>query len=92
MKDKHIALIAMLIYGPTCYFKKSQMFAIYMRDIQYCVKTKAEVNTNLKNVIFPKYFDIFDVFLTKTIILFFEIKNLIKKFSYEKRKNLIIQN
>ncbi len=66
-KDIDIAIIGADIYRGTCRLKRTQVFVISMRDIQYQAEKKAKAKTDLKSVVPQKYHDILDVFSKKDL-------------------------
>ena len=65
VKNIDIIMISVDIYYIAYYLKKAQMFIILIKNIQYQAKKKVKAETNLKNVVFQKYYNFFYVFSKK---------------------------
>ena len=66
-KDTDKAMIGANAYRAACRLKGAQVFAVFMRDIQYQAEKEARVETNLKNVVPQEYHDFLDVFSKKDL-------------------------
>lgn len=47
--------------------KRAQIFAILIKDLKFQVIKKAKLETNLKNIILKKYYNLLDVFSKKDL-------------------------
>lgn len=61
----NIAIISINTYCITNKLKKIQVFAIFIRDLEFKVAKKAKLKTYLKGVISEKYYDFLDIFKKK---------------------------
>ena len=60
-----VAIIGANAYRATYKFKRAQVFAISMRDLEYQAEIKAKPETNLRSVIPKEYHDLLDIFSKK---------------------------
>ncbi len=65
-KDIDIAMIDVDAYRTACRLKRAQVFAVFMRYIQYQAEKEARAETDLKSVVTQKYHDFLDVFSKKS--------------------------
>ena len=66
-------------YHATCKLKKTQVFAVFMKNLDYQVEKEARLETDLRSIVPEKYHDFLDLFSKKTLIYFSFIKNMIIK-------------
>lgn len=57
-------------YYVACCLKKTQVFAVSMKNIQYQVEKKVRTKTNAKSIVHKKYHDFLNIFLKKNLDIF----------------------
>lgn len=67
------------IYYLACKLKKTQIFALLIKNLEYQAKKKAKVEINSKIVVLEEFYSFFDLFLKKILISFLFVKNSIIK-------------
>lgn len=58
-------MIKAVFYCTVCKLKRTQVFAISLRNLEYQAKKTATPKTNLKNVLSKRYYDLLDIFSKK---------------------------
>lgn len=87
IKNIDIAMIDANTYCAACYLKKTQVFAKFIRDIQYQVKKKVKFETNLKSIVSQEFHNFLDIFSKKNSdTLLLHQKYNYKIYSKEKQK------
>lgn len=61
-QDIYIAMIAVDSYCVACYFKGAQVFAVFMRDIEYQAEKKSRARSDPKTVVSQEYHNFLHVF------------------------------
>ncbi len=64
-KVVNIAMIGVDAYRAACRLKGAQVFAVFIRDLEYQAEKKAKPETNLRIIVLAEYHDILDVFSKK---------------------------
>ena len=62
-----IAIIDINAYYLVCKLKKTQIFAISLRNLEFYIIKKVMPKTNLKFIISKEYYNILDIFLKKNL-------------------------
>ena len=65
------------MYRFVCQLKKAQVFAIFIKNLEFKAEKEARPETNLKTIVLEKYYDFLDVFLKKNSDILFLNKNII---------------
>lgn len=64
-KKVDVTIIDIDTYYVTYKLKKTRVFAISIRNLEYQAKKKAKSKTNLRNIISKEYYDFLDIFSKK---------------------------
>lgn len=86
IKKIDIAIIGANAYRTNYKLKRAQIFAIFIKNLEYQAKKKARPKTNLKIVIPKKYCDLFNICNRKNSNIHVYSKNMIKKIILKEKK------
>lgn len=64
-KKVNIAMIDANTYHAACYWKRAQVFAVSLKDLQYQIKKEAKAENNPKSIILEDYHNFLDIFSKK---------------------------
>lgn len=87
-KNIDIAKINTDTYCAACCLKKTQVFTISIRDIEYQVDKKARALTNQKSVMPQEYYNFLDVFSKINSVTFFSYQKYNYKIYSKKEQEL----
>ncbi len=64
-KKVDVAMIGADVYRAACSLKGAQVFAVFMRDLEYQAEKEAKLETNPRTIVPAEYHDLLDVFFKK---------------------------